>query len=70
MIKFGNITLPARGTFVVHTGKGTQGSPGGHFYWGSGNYIWNNTGDTATLRSPSGATMDTCTWKTVATTKC
>ncbi|GAB2620215.1 hypothetical protein Aab01nite_34510 [Paractinoplanes abujensis] len=70
VITFGNITLPAKGTFVVHTGKGTQGSPAGHFYWNSGNYIWNNTGDTATLRSPSGATMDTCTWKKVSTTKC
>ena len=70
VIKFGAITLPKRGTFTVHTGKGTQGSPAGHYYWGSGNYIWNNTGDTATLRSPSGATMDTCTWKKVATTKC
>ena len=67
---FGNITLPAKGSFTVHTGKGTQGSPAAHFYWGSGNYIWNNTGDTATLRSPSGATMDTCNWKKAATTKC
>lgn len=29
-------------------------------YWGSGNYIWNNTGDTATLRNASGKTVDTC----------
>lgn len=70
VIKFGSITLPKKGSFTVHTGKGTQGSPAGHYYWGSGNYIWNNTGDTATLRSPSGATMDTCSWKKVATTKC
>jgi hypothetical protein len=31
-------------------------------YWGSGNYIWNNTGDTATLRNASGKTLDTCSW--------
>ena len=67
---FGDVTLPAKGTFTVHTGKGKQASPAGHFYWGSGNYIWNNTGDTATLRSPSGATMDTCSWKKVTTTRC
>ena len=70
VVQFGAFTLPAKGSFTVHTGNGIQGSPAGHLYWGSGNYIWNNTGDTATLRSPSGATMDTCTWKTVATTKC
>ncbi|GID26069.1 lamin tail domain-containing protein [Paractinoplanes brasiliensis] len=70
VFRFGNVTLPKKGSFIVHTGKGTQGKPAGHFYWGSGNYIWNNTGDTATLRSPSGATMDTCKWKKVVTTKC
>jgi hypothetical protein len=33
-----------------------------HLYWKSSAYIWNNTGDTATLRSGSGRTYDTCSW--------
>ena len=31
----------------IHTGSGTNGAH--NLYWGSANYIWNNTGDTATL---------------------
>ncbi|MET9020944.1 lamin tail domain-containing protein [Actinopolymorpha sp. NPDC004070] len=34
----------------------------GSFTLKRGAYIWNNTGDTATLRSGSAATQDTCRW--------
>jgi hypothetical protein len=58
---FGTTTIAARGGRVwLHTGKGTA-TPG-HRYWGSGNYIWNNTGDTATLINAAGRTHDTCSW--------
>jgi hypothetical protein len=49
----------------VHTGSGTNFKPNTqHVYWKSGNYIWNNTGDTATLRSSSGRVYDACSWGT------
>jgi lamin tail-like protein len=44
----------------VKTGKGTNNSS--TVFWGSGNYIWNNDKDTATLRSASGRLYDTCKW--------
>ncbi len=52
----------------VHTGDGTRGKqPNGtadssRFYWNSGNYVWNNDKDTATLRSGSGRAYDPCQW--------
>jgi hypothetical protein len=59
---FGSVTIAANGGRVwLHTGKGTATSR--NVYWGSGNYIWNNTGDTAELRKPTGTTVDTCSWK-------
>jgi hypothetical protein len=35
-------------------------------YWGRAGYVWNNTGDTAYLRTPSGALMDSCKWTRTA----
>jgi hypothetical protein len=55
-------SLPAGHSRIVHTGRGTDGRPNGHRYWQSGNYIWNNTGDTATLRTGKNAVAHTCTW--------
>ncbi|WP_213451165.1 lamin tail domain-containing protein [Rhizomonospora bruguierae] len=53
---------PGRRVYI-HTGNGTNGKPDAqHRYWNSGNYIWNNTGDTATVRNPAGKTIDTCKW--------
>jgi hypothetical protein len=58
---FGNVTLAGKGGLLyLHTGKGTDTAT--HRYWNSGSYVWNNTGDTATLRSRAGAVHDTCTW--------
>jgi len=59
---FGNVTIAANGGRLwLHTGKGTNTTT--NRYWGSGNYIWNNTGDTAYLRNASGTAVDSCTWK-------
>lgn len=44
--------IPARGTITVHTGRGVPGN--GHFYYGGRQAIWNNDGDTATLRDATG----------------
>jgi hypothetical protein len=47
----------------LHTGKGTNGRPDSkHRYWNRTTYIWNNAGDTAYLRAPSGKSIDTCKW--------
>jgi hypothetical protein len=47
-------------TGVLRTGKGTRS--GTTVYWNQGNYIWNNTGDSVRLQSPSDAVMDRCTY--------
>jgi hypothetical protein len=58
-----NYYLGAGKNVYVHTGHGTNGVPDyQHRYWGSGNYIWNNTGDTAYLRNASGSAIDSCAW--------
>ena len=59
---FGSTTIAGGGGRIwLHTGKGTRSAR--TVYWGSGNYVWNNTGDTATLRNASGKSLDTCSWK-------
>lgn len=58
---FGSVTIAARGGKVtLHTGKGTNTKTS--LYWNSGNYVWNNTGDTATLKTSAGKVHDTCKW--------
>ncbi|MBC7632429.1 lamin tail domain-containing protein [Aeromicrobium sp.] len=44
----------------VHTGSGSNTSS--NRYWSQSRYVWNNTGDTATLRNSSGVKRDTCSW--------
>lgn len=44
----------------IHTGKGTNTSK--HRYWGKSWYVWNNSGDKASLRSRKGALVDSCSW--------
>ena len=57
---FGTTTIKAHTRLLLLTGKGSPVP--NHRYWGSGNYIWNNDGDTAYLRNASGTLIDTCTW--------
>jgi len=61
--KFGSFCLGANKYVYLHTGRGTNTAT--HRYWGSGNYIWNNTGDKAYLRNGSGTLMDSCSWSSV-----
>ncbi|MCO5994566.1 lamin tail domain-containing protein [Actinoallomurus rhizosphaericola] len=57
---FGSFRLGARKTVYVHTGRGTDTTK--NLYWGRRAYVWNNTGDTAYLRSSSGKSIDSCSW--------
>lgn len=45
---------------TVHTGRGTNHV--GHKYWRRDWYVWNNTGDRATLKNRSGQVVDRCGW--------
>jgi Lamin Tail Domain len=58
--KFGTFRLGAGKTVVVRTGKGTNTAS--TRYWGSGSYVWNNTGDKAYLRASNGTLADSCAW--------
>jgi hypothetical protein len=58
--KFGSYHLGAGKSVVVRTGKGTNTST--TRYWGRSNHVWNNGGDTATLRTDGGKTIDSCKW--------
>ena len=55
--------LAGRTTAIVRTGKNRNRAL--TLYWNQGNYIWNNTGDTARFQTPAGKTFDTCTYKAV-----
>ncbi|MQA11842.1 MAG: lamin tail domain-containing protein [Pseudonocardiaceae bacterium] len=62
--RFPQTTMAAGQTVYVHTGKGTNNP--WHRYWGRGPgrgaYVWNNTGDNATLRDNLGRYLDNCSW--------
>ncbi|WP_233358861.1 lamin tail domain-containing protein [Thermomonospora amylolytica] len=64
---FGSFTLGAKKTVTVHTGKGTNTAS--HRYWGRSWYVWNNSGDTAYLRNPSGTLIDSCSWGSSGSSK-
>src|SRR4051794_39309663 len=57
---FPTFTLGAGHAVRVHTGHGTNS--GTDLYWRSSSYIWNNTGDKATLKNKAGTDIDTCKW--------
>jgi hypothetical protein len=57
---FGTFSLGPGKSVVVRTGKGTNSAT--TRYWRSGTYIWNNTGDKATLKNAAGTTVSMCTW--------
>jgi hypothetical protein len=52
--------LAAGATVKVHSGKGSNS--GTNRYWGQSWYVWNNSGDKATLKNASGTVVDTCAW--------
>jgi hypothetical protein len=60
---FGSVSLKAGASIVVRTGKGTN--TGTYRYWGrsgKSGYVWDNTGDTASLRNPANSLIDSCKW--------
>lgn len=61
--KFGTFALVPGASVTLYTGKGSNSST--KRYWGLSNYVWNNSGDTAYLRSSNGTLMDNCAWSSV-----
>lgn len=60
MFRFPHFTLRTGRSVRVHTGPGRNTATDLH--WGSHAYIWNNTGDRATLKTRLGRTLDVCRW--------
>jgi Lamin Tail Domain len=57
---FGTYTINALGSVKIHTGKGSNTQT--NRYWGLSGYVWNNTGDTATLVDNHGNRIDRCSY--------
>jgi Lamin Tail Domain len=57
---FERFTLRAGALVTVHTGTGTDTAK--NVYQDRGWYVWNNTHDTATVRTGAGRTVTTCHW--------
>ncbi|WP_286901914.1 lamin tail domain-containing protein [Thermocrispum sp.] len=57
---FGTTKLKPGKVIYVRTGKGTNNYL--NRYWGRSWHVWNNTGDTAYLRSPNNRLLDKCSW--------
>jgi hypothetical protein len=55
---FPTFHLAAGAAVKVHTGHGTNTAS--NLYWRSSYYIWNNSGDTATLKNANGTVIDRC----------
>jgi hypothetical protein len=64
---FGTFSLKPGKYVYIHTGKGTD--TGTNVYQNRGWYVWNNTGDTVSLRTAAGSTVDTCKWSKGSGTK-
>jgi hypothetical protein len=68
---FPTIHLKAHADVRVHTGSGRNTNA--NLFWGSTQYIWNNTGDTAILLASNGAQADRCSYTSsgsTSTTSC
>jgi hypothetical protein len=58
--KFGTYRIKAHGHVKIHTGRGTNTQT--DRYWNHGWYVWNNTGDRATLKNRAGTVIDRCSY--------
>ena len=58
VFKFAAYTRGAHSHVKIHTGHGTRTQT--DRYWNQSWYVWNNTGDTATLADSHGGTVDSC----------
>ena len=56
-------TLAPGATIPIFSGKGSNTAAYRH--WGASTYIWNNGGDTATLRDAQNHSLQSCSWKSV-----
>lgn len=56
--QFGRFHLRPGKIVRIHTGSGTNDR--NDRYWGMSWYVWNNDGDTATLKNRSGTVVDRC----------
>lgn len=56
--------LAGRTTAIIRTGRNRNTAT--TLYWNQGNYIWNNTGDTARFQTPAGVTFDWCSYTAMA----
>jgi hypothetical protein len=61
---FPSFRLAAGATVKVHTGSGSNAAS--NLYWRSSGYIWNNTGDTATMMNANGNVIDRCSYTSSA----
>lgn len=52
---FGDVTLDPGASVTLHTGSGTDTAT--DVYWGRSSAVWNNDGDTVTVRDPSDAVV-------------
>lgn len=57
---FGVCTLAVGASVTVHTGVGVDTAT--DVYWNRGSSVWNDGGDTATLKDASGTMMDSESW--------
>ncbi|GAB3875360.1 lamin tail domain-containing protein [Terrabacter terrigena] len=65
--KFPAFTLKAGATVTVRTGRGTATTA--NRYYNYSWYVWNNSGDTAYLKTAAGTTVDTCSWTSSGSAK-
>lgn len=64
--KFPEFTLAAQATVRVWVKEGTNSAT--ELFWGNSRALWNNGGDTATLKDSAGAVVDTCSYEGGGTT--
>ena len=57
---FGTFMLKAHASVKIHTGHGANTAA--NLYWRHSWYIWNNNGDTATLKTAASAPESRCTY--------
>jgi hypothetical protein len=61
VFKFAAFTIKPHGYVTIHTGKGSRTQT--DRYWNRSWYIWNNTGDQATLENQNGTVIDRCSYR-------
>ena len=65
---FPSLVVGAGKSVLLRSGKGSNTTA--TVFWQQSWYVWNNAGDTAYLRTPSGALMDSCSWNKVVSKAC